>query len=469
MLELAQQNVLVLGLGDRGRAACELLHNSHAAVVAVDVAQTPELRRETEYLRALGIDVHLGATGLPKGTFDLAVISPAIPPDSSLIAAVNTASIPLISEFELGFQKCSCLPIAVGGTNGKSTTASMIQAALAHTGRKTAIAGDRQRPFCAMVDQTRELDYVVLPVDAFQLQFTRFFRPVVAVLLNLAPHHLVRFPDPEIYAKAYGALFRNQQAFDWAIVQSGALELLRKAGQKIPSKIITFSAADPSADLHLDRGLIISRLGNWAGPLLDIDHCQVRGPHNAENLMAALAVSHVLRVPLETMLEPLKTFNAGPHRFQLVAEHAGVQFINDSKCANVEALQRALLATSAGQGGQPNVWLIAEGKDQGLDYHDLGPILSKKVKRAFLLGQDTERIRSAWSLFTPCTRTNSLLEAVTEAAEKAASGDVVLLSPACSSSDQFRNYEDRGERFCEIVKSICGGVQAANPNISDRN
>src|SRR5262249_5137365 len=144
----------------------------------------------------------------------------------------------------------------------------------------------------------------------------------------------------------------------------------------IPAKTITFSAKDSEADIHLDRGLLISRLPKWPGPLLDIDHCQLRGPHNAENLMAALAVGPGVLLPLESMVDWMKPYNAGPHRFELVAELNGVQFVNDSKATNPDALQNALLAARPGQGGQPNILLIAGGRDKGVEFHDVGPLLS---------------------------------------------------------------------------------------------
>jgi UDP-N-acetylmuramoylalanine--D-glutamate ligase len=288
---------------------------------------------------------------------------------------------------------------------------------------------------------------------------------VVAVLLNLAPDR-AHCADAEQYVRSTARLFRNQQAFDWAIIQSEALARLQQLGLPVPAKIITFSATHPEADLYLDRGLIISRIPNWPGPLLDTDHCQLRGPHNAENLMAALAVGHVLRLPLENIVDPIKTCTAGPHRFELVAEINGIQFINDSKATNLDALQKALMAARPGPTGEANVWLIAGGRDKGLEFHDLGPLLSKRVKRAFLLGEASEHIRAAWSLFTPCTTSHSLLEAVAEAAKAAASGDVVLLSPACSTFDEFRNYQQRGEVFCSAVKSIGRGGQAATPHIN---
>ena len=182
--------------------------------------------------------------------------------------------------------------------------------------------------------------------------------------------------------------------------------------------------------------------------------------------MAALAVGHALRLPLENMVDPLKTYAAAPHRCEMVAEVDGVQFINDSKATNVDALRHALLGARPGPRAEPNIWLIAGGRDTGLDFHDVGPLLSQRVKRAFLIGESREKIRAAWSLFTPCKLADSLLEAVTEAASSATSGDVVLLSPACSSFDRFRNYQHRGAAFCDAVKSIGRGVARPTPHMN---
>src|SRR5262249_47511302 len=154
---------------------------------------------------------------------------------------------------------------------------------------------------------TKDLDFLVLQVNAFQLEVTQFFRPAVAVLMNLAPDHLDRYASTSDYVLANARLFRNQQPFDWAIVQSEALGRLRELKLPVPAKTVTFSATDPNADIYLNRGLLLSRVPNWSGPLLDLDHCQIRGPHNAENLMAALAVGHALRLPLERMVDALKT------------------------------------------------------------------------------------------------------------------------------------------------------------------
>jgi UDP-N-acetylmuramoylalanine--D-glutamate ligase len=203
----------------------------------------------------------------------------------------------------------------------------------------------------------------------------------------------------------------------------------------------------------LDRTLLISQMPDWDGPLLDMDSCRLKGPHNAENVMAALAVGRVLKLPLEEMVEAVKAHIPGPHRFELVAESAGVTFINDSKAMNMDAVQKALQAAPAGRGGEPNVFLIAGGKDKGLEFHDLGPLLAQRVKGAFLLGEMREKLRAAWSLFTPCALVDSLPEAVRNAAETAGAGDVILLSPGCSSFDMFQSYQQRGDLFREAVQN----------------
>ncbi|MBI4660927.1 MAG: UDP-N-acetylmuramoyl-L-alanine--D-glutamate ligase [Verrucomicrobia bacterium] len=454
MDDLLNKRVLVIGLGLSGRAACRLLRRRGASVTAIDSGETDALRQEGGELRALGADVLLGADRAPSGAFDLAVVSPGVPAQSNAMREVARRNIPVIGELELGYQQAFCLNVAISGTNGKTTTTELVERLLRHCHRKTIAAGNIGRPLCDLVEQTRELDFLTLEVSSFQLETIRFFRPAVAVLLNITPDHLDRYASLADYALAKARLFENQQPFDWAIVQSEALAHLRSLGTTVPSKVVTFSANNRRADLYLDRGLLISRMEDWAGPLLDMEDCQLRGPHNAENLMAALAVGRVLRLPLEEMKEALKTYSPAPHRCELVAQMNGVCFVNDSKATNLDALQKALLAMPASRTGEPNILLIAGGKDKGLQYHDIGPLLAQRVKHAYLLGETQQKIRAAWSLFTPCTPVDSLLEAVSKAFECAISGDVVLLSPACSSFDMFQSYAHRGEVFRQAVERV---------------
>jgi UDP-N-acetylmuramoylalanine--D-glutamate ligase len=461
MTSLEHKTVLVLGLGKSGLAAAELLRKRGARVLALDSADSPALQRDAAQLKAMGVVVELGADEAPNVNFDLAVVSPGVPWSNPILQELNERKVPIVGEFELGYQHSLCLNVAITGTNGKTTTTELVERLLTAHHFKTLAAGNIGLPVCSVAEQTKDLDFLTLEVSSFQLETIQYFRPAVGVLLNITPDHLDRYDRMADYALAKGKLFMNQQPFDWAVVQSEALAQLRSLKVNIPSKVITFSASNRRADLHLDRSLIISSLDDWNGPLLDMNQTRLVGPHNAENVMAALAVGRILRIPLETMVEALKSYEPAAHRCELVAEIGGVKFINDSKATNLDAVHKALLAVPAAQPGEPNVWLIAGGRDKGFEYHDIGPLLSQRVKGAFLIGETREKIRAAWSLFTPCTLKDSLIEAVTEAAASAVSGDVVLLSPACSSFDQFQNYQHRGDVFRQAVAGLSSSGQKA--------
>jgi len=455
----------VIGLGGRGRAACAFLLRKGATVTAVDALDTPALREEAGRLPRQRLTVAFGAGALPAGEFDLVVVSPAVPTKSPLVMEALRRNLPVVGELELAFQHLRCLSIAVTGTNGKGSVAELIEELLVSENRRAISAGQRARPVCDVVDETADADFLVLQVNAFQLELAEFFRPVVSVVTNLTPDHPDRYESMDAYVRANARVFAQQQQFDWTVVQQEALEHLRALDLKPPSKVVTFSAQNEAADLYLDRGLIISRLPNWSGPLLDLSQCRMNGPHNAENFMATLAVGRALRIPLENMVAMLKAREPGRHRFERVGEWRGVEFVNDSKATNTHALEMALTAARPGRAGQPNVWLLAGGRDKGADYHSVGALVGHRVKGAFLFGEAVEKLRAAWGLFTPCTVVGSLLEAVAEAARGATEGDVVLLSPACSAFDQFRDYQHRGDTFCSAVKSICGGSDSANPKM----
>lgn len=466
MIALENKKVLVLGISPSGIAASRLLADCGAEVVLVDGRKTPETA--VKELTWKKIVVKSGATTLPQTPFDFAVVAPEISLRDPLLAEAKQKQIPLIGELELGYQHSLCLNIAVTGTNGKTTTAQIIERVLTHCHRKTVISDSTRAPLSSLSARTKELDFLTLEVSAFQLEHTKVFRPTIAVLLNTAQDHMDRYASMAEYIQTKAKIFANQQPFDWAIVQSEALAQLRALNLPVPAKVITFSANNRRADIFLDRGLIVSRLEDWAGPLLNMDHCKVRGPHYAESLMAALAVCRVLRLPLEQTAAALKTYELPPHRCEVVAEICGIKFINDSKSTNLSALQRALLSIPEGHGGQPNIWLIAGGRDKGLDFHDVGPLLSQRVKGAFLIGEAREKIRAAWSLFTPCTLVDSLLKAVQLAAESAVAGDIILLSPACSSFDQFRNFQHRGEVYRDAVRGLARPTESGG-ELSDHN
>lgn len=457
MSSYEQRRMLVVGLGVSGQSAVRLLRERGAEVVAIDGAETPALREAADRLTAAGARVYLGCRELKESSYELAVVSPGIPSDFPCLQQLKALGVPIIGELELGYRESLCLSIAITGTDGKTTTTRLVERLLTNSHKRTIAAGNIGTPITSVVNRTRDLDFLTLEVSSFQLETIEFFRPTVGVLLNLAPDHLDRHPSMEAYVRAKARLFENQQAFDWAIVQREALTQLEALGITLRAKVITFSARDTQADLYLDRSLLISRLPQWEGPLLDLEKCQLIGPHNAENCMAALAVGRVLRLPLEETLAAVREFSPLPHRCEFIREVNGVRYINDSKATTIHALQAALQAIPSAAGGMANIWLIAGGKDKGLDYHEVGPLLHQRVKGACLIGEMAPRLRSAWGLFTPCSLFGSLLEAVHEVARRAVPGDVVLLSPACSSFDQFQDYQHRGDVFKQAVQALTVG------------
>lgn len=450
MRDVADKKVLVIGHDASAHAAVRLLVGKGARVSIVPGGAQPVSNRDIEALENLGADV-LKAGEACNCDYDLGVLSQTVPRTADVVYPLMEKNIPVVSDLELASQNFLCLPVAITGTNGKTTTAEFIEEMVNRCGKRTLKAGGSDTPVCEIVENTKELDFATLEVNSFQLESIETFRPSVAVLLNLKPDHMDRYERMSNYARNMARVFMNQEGFDWAVVQSEALAQLRSLNVEIPSKVLTFSANNRRADIFLDRSLLISQVPDWDGPLLDLEHCRLRGPHNAENVMAALAVGRILKLPLEEMVEAVKAHVPGPHRCEVVAEAGGVTFINDSKAMNMDAVQKALQAAPSGRAGEPNVYLIAGGKDKGLEFHDLGPLLAQRVKGAFLLGEMQEKLRAAWSLFTPCTIVDSLREAVAQAAEGAGRGDVILLSPGCSSFDMFQNYQQRGELFREAV------------------
>lgn len=450
MRELEDKKVLVIGEDASTQAAVRLLVARKARVAVAQGGPYGVVDRDIEAFQNLGADT-LETGDLAKTDFDLVVLSQNVPRPAPAIYPLIEKNVPVISDLELAYQSYYCLSVAITGTNGKTTTAEFLEEMVNRCGRKTLKAGGSDTPVCDIVEASRELDFATLEVNSFQLESIEHFRPSIAVVLNLKPDHMDRYERISNYAHTVARVFKNQQAFDWAIVQSEALAQLRSLGVEIPSKVITFSANNRRADIFLDRSLLISKTPDWEGPLMDLDGCRLRGPHNAENVMAALAVGRALKLPLEEMVEAVKAHVPGPHRCEVVAEIGGVTFVNDSKAMNMDAVQKALQAAPTGRGGEPNVYLIAGGKDKGLEFHDLGPLLAQRVKGAFLIGEMREKLRAAWSLFTPCSVVDSVGDAVAEAAGSAEAGDVILLSPGCSSFDMFQNYQQRGAHFREAV------------------
>lgn len=430
MIPHSGKRVVVLGRSPSGAAARELLARQGARVALIE-ADAPQLPDD-----------------LPDP--DLAVVSADCHTTPPLARQLRDQGIPVIGERELAFQKSLCLHVAVTGAAGKRTTCELIAHLLRTAGRRVEIADARNRPACRFVDQSRDLDLLVHAVAPGELEHLQYFRPVVGVLLNAPTDH----PDYSVPAEEYlvrlARLFGQQQAFDWAIVQSEALAQLQTLPTLPPGKLITFSATSRQADLGIEHGLLVSRVEGWTGPLWDTSRGPLRGPHFAEDLMAALAVGRVLRLPLEDSLHALDRFAVLPGRCELLGEIGGVRYVDDGACTNLDSLSKALQAISPSAPAEPFIWLIAGGDSGGRQFYDLGPVLSPRVKHAFVYGEAANAMRSAWNLFTPCSPVASLLDAANRAADQAIHGDVILFSPACPDRGSFTQPPLGGNVFRDV-------------------
>ena len=425
------KHAVVLGLGHSGEAAALLLREEGARVTVCDSGSREAFRAKAEALEACGIRVLLADEADSDPTvYDVAVLSPGIDPAVALVQNVARKKIPIIGEIELAFEECSCPTVAITGTNGKTTTTELTTEMLKACGVRTMASGNIGLPFAAAIRTSHELDVMVLEVSSFQLETIRAFRPQVAVWLNISPNHLDRYPGMNEYRDAKLRIFENQSASDVAVVNA-ASDLPPLAARRI-----TFSAHMDDADFTLEG----NRICFHGEPLLDQAETKLHGIHNAENLMAALAIGHALDVEFDLMAGAVAGYTAPVHRCEFVRELDGVRWINDSKATNLDAMEMAIRSQNS------PIVLIAGGKDKGFEFDAITPLVRERVRAAVLIGEMKDRIAKSWA-GVDCHKVPSLEEAVARAAQLARAGDVVLFSPGTSSFDMFRNYGERGNLF----------------------
>jgi UDP-N-acetylmuramoylalanine--D-glutamate ligase len=432
------KNAIVLGLGHSGEAAAVLLKEEGATVAVADSSDNAVVREKAAKLESMGIRVLLGeAADTDLASYDVCVLSPGIDPIVPLVQNVLRKQIPIIGELELAFRECSCPCVAITGTNGKTTTTELTTAMLQGCGVRTMASGNIGLPFATAVRRSHELDVMVLETSSFQLETIQHFRPHVAVWLNLSPNLLDRYRDMEEYRAAKLRIFEEQTADDFAVVNA------REQLPPLVAKKITFSAYTDDADFTL-RGSVIHFRGQ---PVLDQAKTKLHGIHNAENLMAALAIGHALNVDFDRMAAAVLDYTAPAHRCEFVRELDGVRWINDSKSTNLDAMEKAILSQD-----RPIV-LIAGGKDKGFEFDDIAPLVKERARCAVLIGEMKDRIAASWAA-TPTQKAATLEEAVALARAAAQPGDVVLFSPGTSSFDMFKNYGERGNLFKAAVKAL---------------
>jgi UDP-N-acetylmuramoylalanine--D-glutamate ligase len=395
--------------------------------------------------------VTLALGGHPPDAFqtaELIVVSPGVPADHPALASSRARGVPILGELELAYRTMTAEFVAITGTNGKTTTTALTGALLAESGRPVLVGGNIGRPLSAEALSFAEDGWVVAEVSSFQLETVDAFRPHVAAVLNVTPDHLDRHGTLAAYAAAKRRIFGAQGPRDWGVLNfddPGAAAL----APEVAAQLLWFSRREPvSRGAWVRDAWVTLRLDAADKPVCPIAEVTLRGAHNLENVLAATACAGALGVPPDRLRAAIRGFRAVTHRLQWVRDRAGVAYYNDSKGTNVDATLKALAAFT-----EPIV-LIAGGRDKGQRFDALATAARGRVKGAVLIGEGRATMGPALRGVTHVEEAESMGEAVRRAAELAAPGDVVLLSPACASFDLFRDYEHRGDVFVQEVRAL---------------
>ncbi|MGI5911650.1 MAG: UDP-N-acetylmuramoyl-L-alanine--D-glutamate ligase [Syntrophomonadaceae bacterium] len=446
------KRVLVIGLARSGIAAIKALASRGALLTGTDRKTRDQLGDSLLELDQLQVRIFAGSyPPVSREYYDLVVTSPGVPLDIKPLKAAREANIPIMSELELAYllKPENIQLLAISGTNGKTTTVKLLQAILTNDGYNTMAGGNIGIPLTTLVNSL-STGVIVVETSSFQLETTDNFRPHICALLNITPDHLDRHQNFENYVKAKAKIYANQTGKDFAVLNYEDLHIRRMAEQ-CPSRVIYFST-----ERILEEGSFIRDnhiyfvYGGKVQLICAADKVSLRGKHNLENILCAVAVAAIAGVRTESIAKTLMTFAGVRHRIEEVAIIDGVLYVNDSKATNPESAIKALESFN-----EP-VILIAGGRSKGSNFTEFASHIPRKVKGLILLGEAKAEIKKAVMDygFKNIHEVNDLSTAVNKARELAANGDVVLLSPACASWDMFESYEHRGDLFCQLVRAI---------------
>ena len=449
MFDFAGKKVVVLGAARSGLSCAAFLAGKGARVLVSDAKKDPDKRKELSFLAKKGVTVQTGGHPLSLlDKCDYLVISPGVSSDLPVIRLARKKNIPVLSEIEIAYLFISSPIIAITGTNGKTTTTSLIGEIFKQAGVKTLVCGNIGLPMTQIAPQAGANAVVVAEISSFQLENIVTFAPRVAVMLNITPDHLDRYPDFLSYKKAKIKIYQNQTPADFAVINYDD-PLSRASAKNCPARVVYFSRRRVmSKGVFAQGGRIYSRLDGEKKEILRVRELGIPGPHNLENALAAIACAQIFGVGLKSLRPTLKSFHGVEHRLELVRVAGGVKYINDYKATNVDSVVKALESFSE------KIVLIAGGRDKGSPYKPLAKLVKDKVKALILIGEATGKITKELGPFTEIYRARSLPEAVKLASGLAGRGEIVLLSPACASFDMFDNYEQRGRVFKSAVNKL---------------
>ncbi|MBI3399359.1 MAG: UDP-N-acetylmuramoyl-L-alanine--D-glutamate ligase [Deltaproteobacteria bacterium] len=447
--DLKGKKVLVVGLARTGISVARFLNEKGAVVTATDVLPESKIKG-IDALRNAGIKVEVGRHSL-KYFLDAAliVLSPGVPPDIAPLQQARKKGVDIISEIELASHFIQEPLLAIAGTNGKTTTTTLMGKVLEDAGKAVFVGGNIGLPLIEYVASGHKADCLVVEASSFQLEGIRQFKPHIAVLLNITEDHLDRYADFDEYAAAKFRLFKNMDKGDFAIVNIDDATIKPQISYlKSQICVLPFSSSKVLKEgIYYKNGEIACSV-EGKKEFYPTEDFKLKGIHNIENIMAAIAAARLCGISQNRILKTVNEFKGLPHRMELIRELKGIAYYNDSKGTNIGALQKSL------DGVNSSVILIAGGKDKGGDYRVLYDLIKKKVKLLILLGEAKDKIKEAFSGLTAITMVESLKDAVDLAHNKAAAGDVVLLSPACSSFDMFKDYKERGDLFRKFVNAL---------------
>lgn len=457
-MELNGKRVLVLGLGRSGLASALFLKSHGARVTVSDTKSEDQLRDHIPALLDAGIAVETG--GHSQRTLqnqDLMVVSPGVPVDAPPIVQAKTLGQQVIGEIELASQFLKGPIVAITGSNGKTTTTTLVGEILSAGGFKTLVGGNIGTAAVSLAEQSTPESAIVLEVSSFQLETISAFRPKVAIVLNVTPDHLDRHRTFPAYVDAKARIFENQTPDDFAVLNADdptCVELARRTR----AQVFWFNRRrEVEAGAFVRGAQIVFRQNDAEQIVMPVSEIPLKGAHNLENVLAAVCAGALMGCQAENIRSAVRTFKAVEHRLEFVANVRGVEYYNDSKATNVDATIKALESFPAG------IHLILGGKDKGSDYTALNELLRQRVKTVYTIGAAAEKIESQIKGAARIVSAGNLESAIKQAASTAQPGDIVLLAPACASFDQFQNYEHRGRVFKELVHELGAIWATAEP------
>jgi UDP-N-acetylmuramoylalanine--D-glutamate ligase len=449
MMELQGKRALVVGLARSGRAAARILSRKGAVVTVTDTRPPASFPEEIPELTRLKIGLELGLHR--DQTFlrqDLIVVSPGVPWDLPQLEAARQRQIPVLPEIEVASWFLQGSLLGITGSNGKTTTTSLLGRMLESSGFPTFVGGNIGVPLISAVEQARHDSLLVAELSSFQLEAIRSFRPHVAVLLNLSQNHLDRHHSYEAYVGAKARIFQNQTAEDYAILNADDPEVMNLAPAIASQKIFFSRTRDLPDGVFVSKGHIIYRVGNLERILWEASDVRLRGDFNVDDVLAASAAACVVGAEFGAIRQSVREFKGVEHRLEFVRQIHRVDFYNDSKATSVDATAKALTAFHKG------VHLILGGKDKGAPYTPLRPLLKDRVSEVLLIGEAADKIAKDLEGAVEIVRAGDLETAVRKAFNVGLPGDAVLLAPACASFDQFHDYEERGRVFKDLVADL---------------